>query len=68
MNSNDRLRYALDYRGYTSYPVASWILVSCGRRFDPHYFGDCGDSGNNQARDRSGSVGHVHGQPSRTDF
>ena len=35
---------------------------------DPHYFGDCGDSGNNQARDRSGSVGHVHGQPSRTDF
>lgn len=49
--------YALDYRRNLAYTVASWILISRGRRFDPPYFGDRRHCGNNQTCHWARSIG-----------
>ena len=49
--------YALDYRRNLAYTVASWILISRGRRFDPPYFGDRRHCGSNQTCHWARSVG-----------
>jgi hypothetical protein len=46
----------LDYSGYLGDIVASWILVPCRRRSDPHRFGDRFSPGRNKARYRSRSI------------
>jgi hypothetical protein len=46
----------LDYSDHPADIVASWILVPCRWRPNSYYFGDRCDSGDSQARHRSGSV------------